>query len=256
MTNTKPSNSTLAIKRPGRAAQALISGAAGAMLALTMACTVEAPNAGIAADEVDTTVLAELTTADGATYTFLAIESGDVAVEVVAPAAVDASLLSGAHTSLTALYESISGEPAPEALVLAERRADENSASSTEVHVQPLQFDPGALKGTITLALTAAEFAATYCPGGYDFLYCWPDTGGNPWVQRTSTYFAGAMNATNCHTRFRYRYYDGGWKTFRDRIAAPGEHFWYWMSGSKTSRRWEILNNGGCGVRFSAWGND
>ncbi len=220
-----------------------------------------------ASEQAGSTVLAEATTEQGATYSFFEADNGDVGVIVNADFEVDPNDLPSPDSSLTALYERLFGEPAPTALVEAEARAARLTAEEVEEEalLEGPNFDRGQSMahqtakdgvGTVSQALTASQFQSMYCPGGWDFLYCWPSTGGNPWVQLYSAYLAGAMNATNCSTRFRYRYYSGGtWYTLVDRIASPGQYFWYWSSGGTKSRRWEILNNGGCGVRFSAWGN-
>jgi hypothetical protein len=169
-----------------------------------------------ASEQVEATAVDEIRATDGVAYTSLETLSGDVAHGVESWDPVSASDFSGKN----------------------------------------MNFAEPQGSGARILALTAREFKAKYCPGGYDFLYCWPDTSGNPWVQRTSTYFCGAVAATNCTIRFRYQYYDGGWKTFKDMKASPGQHYWFCMSGSKKTWRLEILDNENCGLRFSVWGKN
>ncbi|HMJ11512.1 MAG TPA: hypothetical protein VK524_08885 [Polyangiaceae bacterium] len=238
----------------------------GALAALAAGCSAEAsgPDAPEIREEASATLLAEVTK-DGTQYSFLRSESGDLTVLVSGPAADPANGV-GPGDSFVALYERLSGQTAPADLVSAElalRDLDRQNAATRSGSDQPPSFYAGDDVSSSTerdgiaqtaQALTSAEFQNLYCPGGMDFLYCWPSTGGNPWVQRMSVYLHGAMNATNCNTRFRYRYYDDGWKTLVDRIATPGQHFHYYTWGGESSRRFEVLDNAGCGVRFAVYG--
>ncbi|HKO48521.1 MAG TPA: hypothetical protein VJV79_12405 [Polyangiaceae bacterium] len=216
-----------------------------------------------------TRVLAELKASDGTEYSFLQVATGDVAIGVGSDQPVDLSSILSKTPSLSALYEKLSGKAAPAALVSADRElaakgAQKELESQASKDGSVPQFDMGVRQtspstndgvGRNTQLLTSGEFQNLYCPSGWDFLYCWPNTGGNPYVQRTSWYLEGAMSATNCYTRFRYRYYDdGNWYTLVDRIANPGSHWHYYQYGSTRSRRFEILSNDGCGVRYSAFG--
>jgi hypothetical protein len=217
------------------------------------------------------TVLAELKASDGTDYSFIQTRTGDVVIAVRSDHPVDLADALDKTPSLAALYEKLSGQSAPDSLKLADQQLAEKKAkgelapSALNQDTAP-EFDMGKLASTpaaedgigrSTQLLTADQFEDKYChpPAGWDFLYCWPNTGGNPWVQRTSWRFDGAMAATNCNTRFRFRYYDDGdWYTIVDTIASPGSHWHYYQYGSTRSRRFEILNNAGCGVRFAAWG--
>jgi hypothetical protein len=216
-----------------------------------------------------TKLLAELKASDGTEYSFLQTATGDLALGIRADHAVDLSDALSRTPSLSALYEKLSGRAAPESLVLADRQLAAKGVK-TAVGSQPSiegtasPFDKGVRAapppasdgvGRSSQILSSSEFQNQFCPSGWDFLYCWPDTGGNPYVQRNSWYLEGAMSATNCYTRFRYRYYDSGnWYTLVDRIANPGSYWYYYQYGSTRSRRFEVLSNDGCGVRFSVFG--
>jgi hypothetical protein len=227
------------------------------------------PSEAVSSEEGAATVLARVTAADGTEYSFLDSRSGDLTLAVGANHEIDISSLLHQHPTLSELYESVAGRAAPDSLRAAdERLAVERSKVALEPNLEAPElvpeFDAGERAssspqagdiGRSAQALTAGEFQNLYCPSGWDFLYCWPDTGGNPWVQRTSWYLLGAMSATNCSTRFRYRYYDDGdWYTLVDRTATPGQHWYYYQYGSTRSRRFEVLDNAGCGVRFAVYG--
>lgn len=227
-----------------------------------------------AIEQAETRVLAEVITDDGVKYTFLEIDAEDVGVFVVAPDSAASSLKAPRpDLSMVELYESVSGEPAPEALVLAEERARELGLSSHEQADEedraPLSSNGDALEARSdddlsedmaaqSLPISADAFEDRYCSYAHDFLYCWPSTGGNPYVQRRCRYLYGAICATNCTTRYRYRYKRlGNWKTFVDGYADPGECYFAWTSNwFKRVRRWEVLDNAGCGVRYAAYGDD
>jgi hypothetical protein len=214
-------------------------------------------------------VLAQVITQDGTEYSFLQSKTGDLTLAVGATQAIDIAKLVEAHANVADLYEALSRQTAPEALRAAEQRlADDEVTPQLQPPTPGLDLvpefnagelnpvrGPGDLVGRSAHPLTSAQFQNMYCPSGWHFLYCWPDTGGNPWVQRDAWSMHGAMSATNCSTRFRFRYYDDGdWYTLVDRVATPGQHWTYYQFGSTRSRRFEVLNNGGCGVRFSAFG--
>jgi len=247
---------------------------AGAVALFSVGCSGQAsgdgqsgPAAGESAESAST-VLAELKTSDGTEYSFLQTRTGDLVIGVGSDHAIDLSDALNKTPSLTALYEKLSGTAAPEQLRLADVRLAEqkakgeaqapNSNSATEFNMGKAAGLPATSDGVgrSTQLLSKAAFEDKFCNSGWDFLYCWSDTGGNPAVQRYSYYFQGAMSATNCNTRFRFRYYDDGdWYTIVDRIASPGSYWHYYQYGSSRSRRFEILNNDGCGVRFAAFGN-
>ena len=247
---------------------------AGALAVFAIGCSGQGasgesgPVAGESTEDSGT-VLAELKTSDGTEYSFIQTRTGDLVVGVNSDHPVELSELNET-SGLSKLYEKLSGQAAPQALQLADRQLAEKMARG-ELAPKALNQDtsPEFYMGTVadrsstidgvgrsTQLLTSGEFQNLYCPSGWDFLYCWPDTGGNPSVQRTGSHFDGAMSATNCNTRFRYRYYDDGdWYTLVDRIASPGSHWHYHQYGSTRSRRFEVLNNDGCGVRFAAYGD-
>lgn len=92
-----------------------------------------------------------------------------------------------------ALYESLSGTPAPVALVqAAERaalsgalRASQGAPAVTAAGINESKADaPQKLRapgvGASVHALSAADFSASYCPSGsYNFYYCWTNRTGN-----------------------------------------------------------------------------
>ena len=248
----------------------------GALALFGVGCSGQGPSGeeqstpGAEASEASSAkLLAEVKMSDGTEYSFLQTTTGDLAIGVGANHALDLSDTLSRTPSLSALYEKLSGRAAPDALRLADKQLAAKGATteiealaSSERTASP--FNQGVRTsspatsdgiGRSTQLLSSSEFQNSFCPSGYDFLYCWPDTGGNPWVQRTSWYLEGAMSATNCYTRFRYRYYDdGNWYTLVDRTASPGSYWYYYQYGSTRSRRFEVLNNDGCGVRFSVFG--
>jgi hypothetical protein len=242
----------------------------GTLAILAAGCSAETGNenpSGASSDS-NVKVLAELKASDGTEYSFLQTHSGDLALGIGANHKLDLSELLSKTPSFTELYQKLSGKSAPEALRAADQQLAAKGMKAGIEALDPGQadaFNAGNLTappsardgvGSKSQALTQSQFENAYCPSGWDFLYCWSNTGGNPWVQRNSTYLQGAMNATNCNTRFRYRYYDdGNWYTLVDRIASPGSHWYYYQYGSYRSRRFEVLNNDGCGVRFAVFGN-
>jgi hypothetical protein len=239
---------------------------AGALAIFVIGCAAETGNEPGATQDSDVKVLAELKASDGTEYSFLQTRTGDLALGIGANHAIDLAAVLSKTPSFTDLYQKLSGKDAPEALRSADRElAAKGIRAGIEVR-DPSQdaFNAGNLTalpaardgvGSKSQALTASEFENAYCPSGWDFLYCWSNTGGNPYVQRYSWYLQGAISATNCSTRFRYRYYDdGNWYTLVDRIASPGSHWYYYQYGSDRSRRFEVLSNDGCGVRFSTFG--
>lgn len=205
---------------------------------------------------------------EGVTYRFIEAEPGEIAMLVGSDEPVDmAQQTRDGDASLTELYEALSGEAAPEALVVAELAAERAAAEAGEAAPEePAEFDAGemapagARSGDIaqtSQGLTTAQFEAAYCDSGGDFLYCWPNTAGNPWVERWSWYMHGAINALDCHTRYRFRYWKSGWKTLVDRTAAPGSHWYVYQSNYSIirKRRFEVIDNSSsCGVRFAVYG--
>jgi hypothetical protein len=145
------------------------------------------------------------TSTDGAPIASVVLDSGDV-VDFLEPAPGVIVISSDAPVDLpdgpmapVALYESLSGEAAPAALVEAQRRADEARAGLT--------FTGAGLEGVRpparaeVAALSAADFAAAWCsPGGATFAYCWTNSTGNyeidvgrvDWVHAHANMFSGS----------------------------------------------------------------
>jgi len=239
-------------------------------LALTVACSAQTGSPDVdssdpqVAQEGQAVVVAEIKSQDGTLYSFLQTGAGDIVLAVQAARSLDDSRLPSGPTNLVAFYERVAGHAAPDALVAAQAPADllaqakigsfdQGAASAKASDYVPQRENVGVRND----ALTAAQFQSMYCPSGYDFLYCWPNFWGNPWVQLTSYYLAGAVSPNNCTVRFRYRYYDDGWKTLVDRYASPGSYWWYYSYGGTRARRWEVIDNppGACDQHFSVWGD-
>jgi hypothetical protein len=212
-------------------------------------------------------LLGEVVTEGGVKYSFFASSLGEVDLSIEAPSGSDSlPTLPTADTNFVQFYEQIAHQPAPSALVDAVALADtlRDQTSTPGAQAAP-QYDRGSVvpsaqdQGGVSSqeqSLTSSQFTSMYCPNGYDFLFCWPNTTGNPWVQLTSTYLAGAVSAIDCRIHYRYRYYDDGWKTFRDLYADPGSHWWWYMSGGSISRRFEVVGNTStCHLHFSVWGD-
>jgi len=238
-------------------------------LAATVACSAQdgSPQTSSGdpqvAEDGQALVIAEIKSQEGTQYSFLQTGAGDLVLAVQASNVLDDSRLPSAPTNLVSFYEKVAGHAAPDALVAAQARADllahEQSGALTQgvAAAQASEYVARSENvGARSDALTAAQFQSMYCPSGYDFLYCWPNFWGNPWVQLTSYYLAGAVSPNNCTIRFRYRYYDDGWKTLVDRYASPGSYWWYYSYGGTRERRWEVIDNppGACDQHFSVWG--
>lgn len=108
------------------------------------------------------------------------------------------------------------------------------------------------------LPLTANEFKDRHCKSaGYDFMYCWTNRIGNPWVQRTSTRMRCVVNALTGPVRFRYRIYrHGSWVTLRDVRVLAGEVVTYVYHGQALPRRCEILGNTSNRLHISVRGDE
>lgn len=241
-----------------------------ATLGLTLACSAQpgspetsGSDSQVAQDD-QAVVLAEIKSQEGTQYSFLQTGAGDIVLAVQATSSLDESRLPSGPTDFVAFYEKVAGHAAPAALVSAQARADllahanVGSLGKDLAEANASDYVPkGENVGVRNDALTAAQFQNMYCPGGYDFLYCWPDFWGNPWVQLNSYYLAGAVSPNNCTIHFRYRYYDDGWKTLVDRYASPGSYWWYYSYGGTRARRWEVIDNpaGSCNQHFSVWGD-
>ncbi|HET9955761.1 MAG TPA: hypothetical protein VFQ61_14705 [Polyangiaceae bacterium] len=244
----------------------LVFGACLSLLACSATQETDAPAQDVTAQS-QSQELVTVTTPDGALYTFLDA-GGEVGVLVEAPESARAKLqLPDEGGSLKAFYERISGRPAPQVLLDALSREENarglSSANQTRIEPTPAaQFSKGVsapLQGDVGIAsqaLTAAEFQDKFCNSGYDFLYCWPNTSGNPWVQIYSDVMHGAISAIDCAVRFRYRYEADGWKTFVDRYATPGKWYHYYTGTGTRHRRFEVIGNDeGCRMHFAVWGN-
>ena len=242
-----------------------------ALLTLTAACD------GMASDADDsqaiaTTEVARAVTPDGAVWRFLEGEPGDLIVVGNAPESANASFrrLTADRPSYPALYQRLTGQTAPAALEQAQARADALPASdrSTDDGGDLSQFDPGDAgqpgAGPVRQtahAISASDFQSTYCGGsGWTFSFCWPSTGGNPWVQEKSYTFYGYMAAPYDTIRVRFRYKTvaaGSWKTMLDTQALPGQVLYAYQRyfSYRRWRRWEVLDNPSTTlVRFAAYG--
>ncbi|WP_438013560.1 hypothetical protein WMF18_21745 [Sorangium sp. So ce315] len=121
---------------------------------------------------------------DGAEIRFFEPEEGSVIVvstgEVLEP-------LKGQPP--VAVYEALSGQAAPPALIAAQARVDEarlaagprRAAEGPEVEIEEALPAPQARAaeglGTAAQAMSAASFQASYCNStSYDFNYCWTDS--------------------------------------------------------------------------------
>jgi len=200
------------------------------------------------------------------TFHFLEAEAGVLAIVLESETPISEetkALVSG--SSVSALYEKLSGTAAPAKLVEAELRAaaledegpEESESDGNDAFAgRETSHNDGDIR-TIEQNISASEFDDRYCHSS-DYLYCWPTTAGEPYVQRHGDAMTGAMSAVNCHTRFRFRYYRrGDWHTMVDRIASPGQHWWASDANFliKRSRRFEVINNpGSCSVRFAVYG--
>ncbi|WP_437629513.1 hypothetical protein [Sorangium sp. So ce854] len=168
----------LSMTRAARRAAALALG-----LSALGGCAVEhAP--GDEAVEEGLAPITSLRLEDGAEIRFFEPEEGSVIVvstgEVLEP-------LKGQPP--VAVYEALSGQAAPPALIAAQARVDEarlaagprHAPVEPEVEVEEAPPAPQARAaeglGTAAQALSAASFQSSYCNStSYDFNYCWTDS--------------------------------------------------------------------------------
>ena len=88
-------------------------------------------------------------------------------------------------------------------------------------------------------------------------MYCWPQTSGNPWVQRKAYVFNGVVEALQHTIRARMRYqWLGSWHTAADVQVLPGHVMHRRLSAWPRVRvRFEVLNNTHP-LRYAAFGDD
>jgi len=221
-------------------------------------------------------ILAQHTAVDGSEYAILETESGELVLGVGTTHALETPKLSQQQASVADLYEALSGQVAPESVRAAERKLSERKASfellprAPSVSASP-EFDraevafPRAVGESVARsseALTLTPSPApppgpsSVCNINADFVYCLPDTTGNPWFQISSSSLHFNLGALGCAVRFRYRYYENGsWHTLVDRLASQGSSWHYYQYGKYLTRRVEVLGNSPlCHLSFIAYG--
>lgn len=217
---------------------------------------------------VTSTVVARVTTSDGAVWRFLEGEPGDLLLWGIAPdtSRTDYSSLAADRLSYVEMYQQLTSQPVPRSLLDAQARAD-----ALLDEEDPYPGDDGGLvneaggtatsTGTLTQAISSADFQNQRCPNNWDYLYCWPSFYGSPYVQRKGDLMAGYVAAVNNTVDFRLRYKKhsySGWTTSISAQALPGQlhhvlgHYWAY----RRWRRFEVLDNGSNLVRYSSYGSD
>lgn len=204
-------------------------------------------------------IVAKATLDDGSTIEFLKVENGDVMIQSLSQNIEAHPLLqryAQKELSVTELFEQATGESAPQALTAAASAMPDELAASPIEDGASHGLPEGSL-GVSQAPLTAAQFTTTWCAGNYSFKYCWPNQVGNPWVQRTSKWLDGVVNAINGNVRIRYRmYYSSAWHTAQDVYVLQGWVLHYYYHGSDIPRRFEVLGNNGKLHHFSVRGID
>jgi hypothetical protein len=170
-----------------------------------------------------------------------------------------------------AMYEAISGDKAPAALLDAESRSitararleAQRPAADLEADVvAPQDTLVGSTEngiGSARAALTATAFSASCCPSGWGYLYCWTSRTGSGSVTRNSlsmyTYLNTYAGGQVTH-ELEYRNVWGNWVTYVSQTVAVGSVSYIARSGIWSDRRTSISLASGDSYHVSIYGTN
>ncbi|WP_434040781.1 MULTISPECIES: hypothetical protein [Sorangium] len=213
----------LSMARTARRAAALALG-----LCLAGGCAVE-QGSGAEAVEEGLAPITSLHLANGAEVHFYEPEEGRVLgfTTFALPESLE-------RLRPVALYEALSREAAPPALIAAQRRMDEarlaRGATEPDVIEAPAptpQAGAGEAIGTAAQALTASEFVDDWCDvSGLDINFCWTDRTDYHWEELKGVkWFHAHVDSTSgtVELRVHYKNFSGDWVlTFAQTVTATG----------------------------------
>lgn len=227
----------------------LVIAALGAVAAAT-GCSSDAYESGEAASEASDTVLASIETKDGAVFEFLETDDGVTLSADFPPGAVsERSFADALQTdgSMVAIYEAISGEDAPEALLLAVERTSSSGielSDPDEVTVAFVSFDQHDADVVIPMT-TGSDFQQDYCasnnyaphPGvstQFDScrLYRTDDNSYSEYVKMMTSYVQPYRGTV---THYQMRKVLGGYESEHSTSVLEGHTHYYYTS--RTPRR-------------------
>jgi hypothetical protein len=171
-----------------------------------------------------------------------------------------------------AMYEALSGQKAPSALVEAEGRS---IAARARIEAErpagadlAIDFDApqdsavGRTEngiGTTRASLSAADFSSTYCPSGWGFLYCWTSRTGSGSVSRNSlsmyTYLNTYAGVSVIH-QLEYVNVWGNWTTYVSQVVPVGSVSYISRAGLWTTRKASISQATGDSYHISIYGTN
>jgi hypothetical protein len=167
-----------------------------------------------------------------------------------------------------ALYEAMSGEAAPTALVEAEGRAraaravakaDPSTGSERRSVHDPL-VDTGTSKtgtGTPFSSLTEDEFMRLYCPSGWSYLYCWTSRTDDYWLWRTGYSMYTNLNTYRGSLIHELAYWsNGGWIIYVSRVVPQDYISYIGAWGVIIPRLTNVAQAGGDAYHLSIYGTD
>ena len=164
------------------------------------------------------------------------------------------------------VYEALSGQKAPAALVEAEARSIAARANLPEDAVVTSSFDAPSVAarsttngiGSSRAALSASDFIADYCPSGWGFLYCWTSRTGSGSVTRTSLSMYTHLNAYDGQVVHKMEYENiwGNMVTYVSNVVPEGYLSYISRSGLWTTRKTSISQADGNGYHVSIYGTN
>ncbi len=105
--------------------------------------------------------------------------------------------------------------------------------------------------------LSATDFAATYCPSGWGYMYCWTSRTGNASVTRTTlsmyTYLNTYAGGSVQHI-LEYQNVFGNWVTYVNNTVPAGFISYISRSGIWTTRRTRVTQASGDSYHVSIYG--
>jgi hypothetical protein len=165
------------------------------------------------------------------------------------------------------VYEALSGQKAPAALVEAEARSfaaranpPEDADATSSFDAPPSVAAPSTVDGigTIRAAMTAGDFIDDCCSSGWGFLYCWTSRTGSGSVTRTSLSMYTHLNAYDGSVTHKMEYENvwGNMVTYVSNVVPEGYISYISRSGLWTTRKTSISQADSNGYHVSIYGTN